>query len=201
MTLSSFIDSDSFVEKNTAREIVKYFIDGKVGAVAGHTFVANAEKNLLTKMQSVRYFIAFKAYKSAEALFGTVTCCSGCCSAYRRSYILPFINEWRNQRFLGVKCTYGDDRSLTNYLLRRGYKTVFSPTATAHTFVPETVSQYLRQQLRWKKSWFRENLMAGLFIWKRNPLMSLSFYLRIYFATLGTDCGDPRGTMVSNDDP
>jgi hyaluronan synthase len=115
-----FIDSDSFIEKNTTKELVKYFIDKSVGAVAGHAYVANAEVNFLTKMQSVRYFVAFKAYKAAEALFGCVTCCSGCCSAYRREYLLIFLDEWLNQKFLGVKCTYGDDRSMTNYLLKRG---------------------------------------------------------------------------------
>src|SRR3989344_5913545 len=72
-----FIDSDSFVEPNTAKELVKYFTDKKVGAVAGHAFVANAEENALTKMQAVRYYVAFKAYKAAEALYGSVTCCSG----------------------------------------------------------------------------------------------------------------------------
>src|SRR3989338_5924029 len=74
-----FIDSDSFVESNTARELIKYFIDPRVAAVAGHGYVANADTNALTKMQDVRYFVAFKAYKAAEALFGAVTCCSGCC--------------------------------------------------------------------------------------------------------------------------
>jgi hyaluronan synthase len=174
-----FIDSDSFVEKNTAREVVKYFFEDSVGAVAGHAYVANPDVNFLTKMQSVRYFIAFKAYKSAESLFGTVTCCSGCCSAYRRKFVISFIDEWLEQSFLGVKCTYGDDRSMTNFLLKRGYKTVFSPTAIVHTFVPEKFRVFMRQQLRWKKSWVRESILAGLFIWKRHPIMSISFYMGI----------------------
>jgi hyaluronan synthase len=37
----------------------------------------------------------------------------------------------------------------------------------------------MRQQLRWKKSWVRESLIAGSFIWKKHPIMSLSFYLGI----------------------
>lgn len=174
-----FIDSDSFVDRDIARAFVKYFVDARVGAVAGHAYVANAEKNMLTKMQAVRYYIAFKAYKAAEALFGNVTCCSGCCSAYRRSYILPVMNTWLNQYFLGVRCTYGDDRSLTNLLLKKGYKTLFAPEAIAHTFVPETLRQFTKQQLRWKKSWIRENLIAMTFMWRRNIIMSISFYLGV----------------------
>lgn len=179
-----FIDSDSFVKTNTAKELVKYFIDSKVAAVAGHAFVANADKNVLTKMQAVRYYVAFKAYKAAEALFESVTCCSGCCSAYKKSHILEVLDKWLNQSFLGVRCTYGDDRSLTNFLLKKGYKAVFSPGATAYTFVPDTFKKFMRQQLRWKKSWVRESIKAGLFIWKKNPIMSISFYLGVILPLL-----------------
>lgn len=172
-----FIDSDSFVEPDTAKELVKYFIDEKVGAVAGHAYVANANVNVLTKMQSVVYYVAFKAYKSSEALFDSVTCCSGCCSAYRRSILTKILYKWVNQKFLGVKCTYGDDRSLTNFFLKRGYKTLYAPEAKSYTFVPDTFKKYRKQQLRWKKSWIRETLKAGTFMWKRNPVASLSFYI------------------------
>jgi len=172
-----FVDSDSFVEPDAAAKIVKYFSHPKIAAVAGHAYVANVDVNMLTKMQSVRYYVAFKAYKAAEALFGSVTCCSGCCSAYRRSSIMPFLEAWAHQKFLGVRCTYGDDRSLTNYTIYYGYDAVFAPEVVAYTFVPETFKQYMRQQLRWKKSWVRESILASLFMWKRNIIMSTSFYL------------------------
>ncbi|MEK6873635.1 MAG: glycosyltransferase [Nanoarchaeota archaeon] len=179
-----FIDSDSFVDKDTAKELVKYFIDEEVAAVAGHAYVANANKNALTKMQAVRYYVAFKAYKSAEALFGTVTCCSGCCSAYRREYLIKILNPWLKQSFLGVRCTYGDDRSLTNFLLNKNYTTVYSHEAKAYTFVPDTFRGFMKQQLRWKKSWIRESMKAGQFMWKKNPIMSVSFYLGVILPLL-----------------
>lgn len=184
MDVIVFIDSDSFVERNTARELVKYFINPQVAAVAGHAYVTNADTNFLTKMQDVRYYVAFKAYKSAEALFGSVMCCSGCCSAYRRDYLMEILDDWLKQSFLGVTCTYGDDRSLTNYLLKKGYKTMFSPTAIAYTEVPDNFKKFMRQQLRWKKSWVRESLLAGMFMWKRNPIMSISFYLGVILPLL-----------------
>jgi hyaluronan synthase len=157
-----FIDSDSFVEPGTARELVAYFADARVAAVAGHGLVANANTNILTKMQDVRYFVAFKAYKAAEALFGAVTCCSGCCSAYRRKYLLDVLEPWLHQRFLGVQCTYGDDRSLTNFLLQRGYIALFAPAAKAYTLVPDTFRKFMRQQLRWKKSCVRASRLLLL---------------------------------------
>jgi hyaluronan synthase len=172
-----FIDSDSFIEKDTAAKLVKYFSDKKVGAVAAHGYVGNPDDNIITKMQAVRYYVSFKAYKGSESMFGSVMCCSGCCSAYRREYLTEKLDEWTNQSFLGVKCTYGDDRSLTNMLLVGGYKTLYAPEATVHTFVPSSLSLFMKQQLRWKKSWVRESFFASKFMWKKNPLMSISFYL------------------------
>ena len=86
-----FIDSDSQVMPDAVKTIVEYFGDPKVGAVAGHTDVANVGRNVLTRMQAMQYYIAFRIYKSAEALFGSVMCCSGCFSAYRRDAVAPVL--------------------------------------------------------------------------------------------------------------
>jgi len=172
-----FVDSDSFIEKDTLRELVKYFnADPKIGAVSAHTYVYNSNDNLLTKLQGIHYFLSFKIFKGTEALFGAVTCCPGSCTAYRLGYIRPEMEEWSEESFLGVRCTYGDDRSLTNFLLKRGYKTVYSPTARARTIVPNKLKQFYKQQVRWKKSWTRESLLATRYFWRMNPMMVLIFY-------------------------
>ena len=106
-----FIDSDSQVAPDAVRTIVEYFGDPGVGAVAGHTDVANVQHNVLTRMQAMQYYIAFRIYKSAEALFGSVMCCSGCFSAYRRDAVAPVLDAWLTQTFLGQPCTFGDDRT------------------------------------------------------------------------------------------
>src|SRR5262249_14444095 len=148
------------------------------GAVCGHTDVLNKGANLLTRMQALQYFIAFSVYKSAEALFGSVTCCSGCFSGYRRSAVDPIASDWANQRFFGQPSTYGDDRSLTNFLLPR-WRVVYAPDAKAHTAVPEKLRQFMRQQLRWKKSWMRESLRACRIMWRKPPVMALFYYLGV----------------------
>lgn len=176
-----FIDSDNFIDKDCVKHLVKYFSNPDVGAVSGHTDVFNGDTNLLTQMQAIRYYIAFRVYKAAESTFGNVTCCPGCCFAYRRAYLLDVIDSWLNQKFLGVICTYGDDRSLTNFIIRK-YKAVYSSEAKAHTVVPDKFSKYLKQQQRWKKSWIRETFIASFFIWKKNPLAALSFYTYIFLA-------------------
>jgi hyaluronan synthase len=176
-----FIDSDSFIETDGVRHLVKYFNNPRVGAVSGHTDVFNENVNFLTKMQAIRYFLAFRVYKAAESVFGTVTCCPGCNSAYRREYLMPIIEKWLAQKFLGSECTFGDDRSLTNFILRK-YDAVYSPNAIAKTVVPETFGKYVRQQQRWKKSWIRETVLAAGFMWKKPPLAALSFYIYMILA-------------------
>ena len=176
-----FVDSDSFVEPDSVRHLTKYFADPAVGAVSAHTDVWNKDTNLLTQMQTIRYFIAFKVYKAAESVFGTVTCCPGCCSAYRRRYLDEFIMDWLNQRFLGEQCTFGDDRSLTNFMIQK-YRAVYSAEAKAHTVVPDKFGKYMRQQQRWKKSWVRETFIASSFMWKKNPVAAISFYSYVFLA-------------------
>jgi len=176
-----FIDSDSFIEPDCVNHLVKYFADPRVGAVSGHTDVHNDQVNFLTRMQAIRYYLSFKVYKAAESVFGTVTCCPGCCSAYRRSYLMPILDTWLNQRFLGRECTFGDDRSLTNFILRK-YEAAYAPEARARTVVPEKFSVYVRQQQRWKKSWIRETFIACGYMWRKHPLAALSFYTYVFLA-------------------
>jgi hyaluronan synthase len=176
-----FIDSDSFIEPDAVHHLVKYFKDSSVGAVSGHTDVFNKDTNLLTQMQTIRYYIAFTVYKAAESAFGCVTCCPGCCSAYRRAYIAPIIDSWLHQKFLGSSCTFGDDRSLTNFVIRQ-YRAVYSREALAYTVVPDTFSKYVKQQQRWKKSWIRETFIASMFMWRKGFFAAVSFYSYVFLA-------------------
>jgi hyaluronan synthase len=165
-----FIDSDSHPAPDAVRKIVQAFADPRVGAVAGLTYVRNAHTNLLTRMQAVRYFMSFRLLKAAESVVGAVTCCSGCFAAYRRQAIADDLDAWENQRFLGAACTYGDDRALTNLLLRRGWTCRYADDAEAWTDAPDDYGKFMRQQLRWKKSWTRESPRLLAHLWRTRPI-------------------------------
>lgn len=164
-----FVDSDSVPSPGSLHRLVQALADPKVGAVSGITHVRNAYTNTLTRMQMARYFISFQLLKSAESVLGAVTCCSGCFAAYRREAVMPVLEEWENQRFLGAPCTHGDDRALTNRVLRAGYTARYDATAEAWTDAPESYRKFFRQQLRWKKSWSREGLLLVLHAWRTHP--------------------------------
>lgn len=174
--LIGFVDSDSFLEPDAIRHLVQPMYDPKMGGVAGRTDVVNAYTNRLTKMQCVRYYISFRIIKAAEAYFDAVTCLSGPLSCYRLTAVKEVMDPWLNQKFLGRKATFGDDRSLTNFVLKK-YRTYYQDTAICSTLVPNRERVFLRQQMRWKRSWLRESLRAGGFMWRKEPLMAMSFYM------------------------
>lgn len=179
-----FVDSDSYLAADGVHQIVQPFADPRVGAVVGHADVANANENWLTKMQQVRYYAAFRVIKGTESMLGgTVTCASGCCSAYRRSAIAPLMDAWEFQTFLGRPATFGDDRALTNRVLR-GHRVVYQSTARAATNVLETLKVFLRQQLRWKKSWLRESMYVASYFWRKHPVAAVLTYASIVFPFL-----------------
>ena len=171
-----FVDSDSFLAPNAIRNLVQPFKDPKMGGVAGRTDVANTYTNVLTKMQSVRYYIAFRIMKAAEARFDAVTCLSGPLSCYRRDIVIENTDAWLNQSFLGQKATFGDDRAMTNFVLSK-YRTGYQDTAVCSTIVPNKYKVFLKQQMRWKRSWLRESLIAGKFMWKKEPFTAVTFYM------------------------
>jgi hyaluronan synthase len=168
------------IEPDGLAKIMPDFVDPKVGGVVGQADVLNKTENWLTRMQQVRYYCAFRVNKGAESLFGAVTCASGCFSAYRREALLGILDRWENQTFLGKAATYGDDRALTNYILR-DWRIVFQSNARSHTIAPTTLKHFLVQQLRWKKSWLRESLHVARFIWRKHPFAAAATYMGVLF--------------------
>lgn len=173
-----FVDSDSFLNPFAIINLVQPFKDKDMGGVSGRTDVANTYTNGLTKMQAVRYYISFRVMKAAEAYFDAVTCLSGPLSCYRKDLVMENMDAWLHQTFLGQRATFGDDRSMTNFILRK-HRTSYQDSAICATIVPNSYEVFLKQQMRWKRSWLRESINASKFMWKKEPFMSLCFYMGV----------------------
>lgn len=173
-----FVDSDSFLNPFAIINLVQPFKDKDMGGVSGRTDVANTYTNGLTKMQAVRYYISFRVMKAAEAYFDAVTCLSGPLSCYRKDLVMENMDAWLHQTFLGQRATFGDDRSMTNFILHK-HRTSYQDTAICATIVPNSYEVFLKQQMRWKRSWLRESINASKFMWKKEPFMSLCFYMGV----------------------
>lgn len=176
-----FVDSDSYLDEDAVINLVQPFADRRIGGVVGHADVRNKAKNWMTAMQAVRYYSAFRVIKGTESMLGgTVICASGCCAAYRTDLVQRELEGWEFQQFLGRPATFGDDRALTSRILRT-HKVVYQSNARAETVCPETPRVFFRQQLRWKKSWLRENLYVVRFAWRKNPVAAVFTYASIIF--------------------
>jgi len=174
-------DAGSLLEVDAIRNIVDGFTDPDVAGVCGHCFVANAPVNLLTRMQAIRYFIAFRILRASESHFEGVSLLSGPLAAYRRRILLDVQEDWVRQRFLGKIATHGDDRALTNLLLNH-HKIIYDRRACTGILAPTRLGIFLRVQMRWRRSWFREGIHAASFMWRKRPLMSMSFYAGVLLA-------------------
>ena len=161
------IDSDSEIEARTVHEMVAPFlVSPDIGAVAGRVAVLNRDTNI-SRMLEVQYALAFDFGRAAQSTYGCVACCPGALSSFRREAIMPFLDEWANQTFLGRPVNHGEDQALTNLVLRQGYDTVYQRTATIHTLAPVTYGQMSRMFVRWDRSYIVEGFSFAKFMFTR----------------------------------
>ncbi len=167
------IDSDSIIEKNTLLAMAGPFRDRTIGAVAGKISVYNRDRGFIPRMLHVRYTLSFDFLRAVQSTYRTVYCCPGALSAYRITAVRQVLDAWKNQTFLGVPCTYGEDRSLTNFMLSLGYDVVYQSTAIVHTKVPETYFKLCKMYLRWDRSYVKEEIRFAKIVWSRPPVPRL----------------------------
>jgi len=146
------VDSDCIFEPNAIKELVACFSEARIAAVGGRVGVSNANVNWLTRFQMITYALSFLVIKSSENLCRKVQCLSGPLVAIKRVCFDEIKHQIATRSFLGIKITNGEDRALTQMLLLKGYNTYLNNSAVCYTSVPETMGQYAKQQLRWRRS-------------------------------------------------
>jgi len=167
------IDSDSVIDGETLLAIAGPFRNPRVGAVAGKVVVYNRLSGVIPRMLHVRFILSFDFLRSVQSTYGTVYCCPGALSAYRTAVVRHVLPAWITQTFLGVECTYGEDRSLTNFILKDGYDSVYQNTAVVRTVAPESYRKLCRMYLRWDRSYIREEIRFARIVWSRPPIPRL----------------------------
>ncbi|MCM8570420.1 glycosyltransferase family 2 protein [Gramella jeungdoensis] len=160
------VDSDSIVNRDTLRNLVSPFVvNEKCGAVAGNIRVLNnGKKALLPKMLDVSFVLSFEFVRSAESKLESVLCTPGALAAYRGKAVYECLPEWINQTFMGQPSDIGEDRAMTNMILKRGYHVLFQRNAYAFTNVPEKYRGLSKMFIRWGRSNVRENLAMAKYV-------------------------------------
>ena len=148
-----FVDSDTVLDRNFIEEIVKPLDDPKVGIVSctkkadgtGKSFGGYLAWKISILVEGVRRI-------NDSGLDGHLMVADGRCSLYRKKLIIPLIEKFTSEYYLGSKCEIGDDRFLTREIRKRGYKIAMQSTAIVTTASQPTFIKFLLQQIRWNRS-------------------------------------------------
>ncbi|HYY90116.1 MAG TPA: glycosyltransferase, partial [Chloroflexota bacterium] len=174
------VDSDTVFAPDGIRRLVGAFADPRVGAVTGDVRAVNSTQSWLTRLIDERYRLLFEHERAAQSRVGAVLCCAGPFSAYRRSALQRVWAAYLSQTFMGNRTVAGDDIHLTNLVLANGYDSRYEPSARALTMVPTTLRRYLRQQLRWNRSFYRELSLTLRVLRSQHPYVTLDVAARLF---------------------
>jgi cellulose synthase/poly-beta-1,6-N-acetylglucosamine synthase-like glycosyltransferase len=123
-------DCDMFLEKNSVKEIVKFFSDPQVGAVTGKVVISN-ESNV-----EIGYRNIFERLRIAEANLDSTYLFNPFC-AFRKDLIEPIDSR-----------SVADDAELALKIRKKGCKTVYSPNAIAYEASPTSLKGRISQKSR-----------------------------------------------------
>ena len=175
----ALLDSDSSLDSHyTLSNIIRAF-DRNTALVTAVAEANNERENFFTRILNVRLKNAFLIERPAQAFFNSVLVGSGMLTVYRKAILENHKDELVNQTFFGIKQTFGDDRMLTGCALEHG-KTIIAMDAVCKTRVASTLSEFISQQIRWNKSFFRESF---LFVSKFGVLKAAGFlsFIEVFF--------------------
>lgn len=144
-------DSDTVWEVNALSELLKPFADSKVGGVAAHAKIWRPKRSLWTRFASWMEDFRTSYSLPASSIWGQVGCLPGRTIAIRRQLVVDSLPQFMNETFLGIHLEISDDRSLTNFVLLKGFKTVYQRSSIVYTDAPVLPFKFIRQQYRWAK--------------------------------------------------
>lgn len=159
------VDSDSEVLPDTLRLLVApLVVDPECGAVAGNVRVLNRHAGALPRMLDACFTASFDFGRAGESMVGGVLCCPGALSAWRTSIFQGVLDEWLGQTFFGQPAMIGEDRALTNLVLRTGATVRYQSNAIVLTQVPTTARTLCKMFVRWGRSNVRESIVMAAFV-------------------------------------
>ena len=154
------LDSDTVWAPGALREMLRPFADPRVGGVTPRQAIFDVGddpvRRLADWIEDLRYLLTVPA----QSVFGQVGCLAGRTIAYRRTAFEPAVAALVRQTVFGMPQHVGDDRVLTNELLRAaGGPSTSRPRGWRPTRPPDWRT-FWRQQLRWGRSSQRETLLS-----------------------------------------
>jgi len=156
-------DSDTHWQPGLLAAVQMPFVDPQVGAVGTRQNVYLPTSSIWRRVADWIIDLRYLDYVPATARAGAVVCVSGRTAAYRRSAVLPVLENLEHEFFLGRRCVAGDDGRLTWLVLASGFRTVHQDSARALSMFPSTFRAFCKQRVRWSRNSYRCYLTAA---WK-----------------------------------
>jgi cellulose synthase/poly-beta-1,6-N-acetylglucosamine synthase-like glycosyltransferase len=136
------MDCDTIMSPTMVEEAVRELSEPGTSAVAVNLRLANPLESVITRLQSIEYLLAMELDRRFQVLFGSVVCCSGGLSAYRRSTILDAGG------FCSAPKWVSEDLDMTMKAHRLGHVRM-APAAIGFTWGPSDLAGIFRQRVRW----------------------------------------------------
>ncbi len=169
------VDSDTLWEKDVLVRAIAPFEDPEVGGVTTRQNVLAPQtisQRLFDLYLDIRYLEEIRFLAAAG---DALTCISGRTGVYRRTAVLPLLDELANETFWGQKVIAGDDKRLTHLVQAQGWKVRYQENARVYTPGFPELGPFIRQRVRWARNSWRADLRSifSSWLWKR-PV--LAFY-------------------------
>ena len=172
----------------TIRCLVAPFVrNAKVGAVAGNVRILNLKEGIIPRMLDVNFAFSFDFLRVSQSMVNTVMCSPGALSAYRSDLVRQVLPQWIYQKFLGRPANIGEDRAMTNMILKLGYYVHFQSTAVVYTKAPTGYRGLCKMFLRWARSNIRETLVLTRFVFtpfRKGPMLGARINLLLGLMSL-----------------
>lgn len=186
--IAVLVDSDTLWTQDTLSELIKPFRDAKVGGVTTRQRILEPGRSVLTRWADWLESVRCQYSMPAMSVLGTVGCLPGRTIAFRSSILFDCMEAFLSEKFLGVFLEVSDDRTLTNYTLKYGYRTVYQSTSLVYTDAPLQLKKLVKQQYRWARGSQYNTLRMMPWMLRRAKMLALFYFadVAVPFVLLGT---------------
>jgi cellulose synthase/poly-beta-1,6-N-acetylglucosamine synthase-like glycosyltransferase len=165
------MDSDTRLDTAALRRCEPYFVDPRIGAVAGCVRVINRE-NALTWLQAFEFIQGLALVRMGQSFLRLVTVVPGPLGMFRKSALVQ----------LGAydSDTFAEDTDLTLKLLVNSWHISYEPRAIAWSESPSRLLDLLKQRYRWTRGVLQA--LAKQRPWMRTPRTSPVNFFVLWYA-------------------
>lgn len=200
--LTCFVDDDcQWCSESYLTELIKPFDNRTIGGVGCKQIMRPSESdpsqeggepilckaNILEVMADFRLSVRYIDLMATTAVDRGASCISGRTMCFLTSAISSeeFHHAFMNESLAGIHLLSGDDKFLTRYIIKKGYKTYhqLQPGCMLTTTFEKGRKKHMSQIIRWSRNTWRSDITA-LFIerkiWSNDPFTAFLLFDKLF---------------------